>query len=51
VNPQRGFAGSGRAEHDDEPLKRAHPENFQYRSNRLSNTCAARMSAPITCVR
>ena len=51
VNSQRGFAGSSGTEYDDEPRQCAHPENFQYRSNRPSNTSAARSSAPITCER
>ena len=29
VNPQRGFAGSGRAEDDDQRREATHPENFQ----------------------
>ena len=51
LNSQRGFAGSGGTQYNDEPRQRAHPENFQYRSSRPSNTSAARRRTPIICVR
>ncbi len=51
MDAQRGFAGGGGAKHNNEPRQRVHPENFQWRSRRASNTSAARSRAPITCVR
>jgi hypothetical protein len=48
---QGGFAGSGRPEDYQEPGEVAHPENFQYRSKRISKTTAANSRAPATCAR
>ena len=48
---QSRFAGSSRPENYQEPRKIAHPENFQYRSKRISKTTAANNKAPATCAR
>ena len=45
------FSGSSGPENYEEPREVAHPENFQYRSKRISKTTAANKRAPATCVR
>src|SRR5208282_1603102 len=50
-DPESRFARSVRPENHYEPREIAHPENFQYRSKRASNTSTASRRAPTTCVR
>jgi hypothetical protein len=48
---QRGLSGSGGPEDYQEPREVVHPENFQYRSKRISKTTASNNKAPATCAR